>query len=80
MSPFHRPLLDVAAPVVVRRELKMGERTYGPGEVMAAADREQFTDRQLWTMWQQGLIDTPSREPSEAELERLTAPEPRKRR
>lgn len=73
MSAFHRPLLDVTAPVVARRALTMGSKTYEPGEPLSADDRAQLTDRQLATMWQQGLIDTPPA-PDDAELERLTAP------
>lgn len=73
MNPFHRPLLDVAAPVVARRLLKMGDREYAPGERLSAEDREALTDRQLATMWQQGLIDTVAVD-DDAELERLTAP------
>ena len=73
MSAFHRPLLDVTALVVARRALTMGSKTYEPGEPLSADDRAQLTDRQLATMWQQGLIDTPPA-PGDAELERLTAP------
>lgn len=76
MSQFSRPLLDVAGSVVARRELKMGDRVYVAGETLSAEDRAQLTDRQLATMWQMGLIDTPAREVSDADLERLTAPAP----
>lgn len=74
MNPFQRPTFDAAGRVVARRQLPMGKRVYEPGQELDAGDREQFTERQLATLWQQGMIDTPAREPSDAELERLTAP------
>lgn len=52
----------------------MGNRVYGPGEAMAASDRDTLTARQIATLWQQGMIDTLPDDPSDAELERLTAP------
>lgn len=76
MNPFSRPTFDSAGQVVARRALTMGDRVYQPGEELSDADREQLTDRQLVTLWQLGQIDTLPREtaPTDAELERLTAP------
>lgn len=62
MSPFGRSPFDAEAKVVARRDLKIGERTYKPGQEMASGDRDQLTDRQLATLWQQGAIDTLPRE------------------
>lgn len=77
MSPFGRHPFDATVRVVVRRELRMGERMYEPGEPLTDADRAELTTRQLATLWQLGQIDTvpvPVGAVDEDELERLTAP------
>lgn len=58
--------------VVARRPVTIG-REYAIGEEIPAALLEP---RQRWMLWEQAMIDTPESdpEPSEAELERLTAP------
>lgn len=58
-----RPTFDLTGRVVARRALTVGERTYQPGQEMSAADREQLTDRKIAMLWEQGVVDTPPRQP-----------------
>lgn len=76
MSPFARPMFDPSGRVVARRALPVGERTYEPGQELTADDRAQLAPSLLATLWQLGQVDTlpAAAEPSDAELERLTAP------
>lgn len=80
MSPFARPTFDPKGRLVARRELTVGERAYQPGDELPAAARAEIAPR-LATLWQLGMIDTLPAEvatmPTDAELERLTAPPPR---
>lgn len=68
---FQRPPFDAAGRVVVRRELTLS-KVYQHGDEIP--ESEGLTPRQVAMFWEQGLVDTLPREPSEAELERLTAP------
>ena len=73
MNAFVRPTFDPAGRVIARRTLPIGDRKYEPGQELSAQDRAEIAAR-LPTLWQLGVIDTPATEPSDAELERLTAP------
>lgn len=62
---FRRTPFDADGRVFARRELRMGERVYTPGQELAAADREQLAGR-LGSLWDQGLIDTlPRKQPQQ---------------
>lgn len=58
--------------VLARRPVKIG-REYQPGEEIPNAE---IPSRALWQLWEQAMVDTlPVAEPTDAELERLTAPQ-----
>lgn len=69
---FRRPPFDASGRVVARRELRLG-KVYQHGDEIPEA--EGLSPRQIGMFWEQGLVDTLPRELSEAELERLTAPQ-----
>ena len=68
---FQRPPFDASGRVVARRELTLS-KVYRHGDEVP--ESEGLTPRLVAIFWEQGLVDTLRREPSDAELERLTAP------